>query len=130
MVGNYITSFIGFLPANNPEVVVYIAVDNAKGITQYGGTIAAPIARTILKESIDILDIKKPNGASEKNYQPAEKKYATIPNVVNMSLNDAMKELKSFKVEYTGSGDKVTYQSPSAGSRIYEGETIKLLLSD
>ena len=52
MVGNYITSFIGFLPANNPEVVVYIAVDNAKGITQYGGTIAAPIARTILKESI------------------------------------------------------------------------------
>ena len=130
MVGNYITSFIGFLPANNPEVVVYIAVYNAKVITQYGGTIAAPIARTILKESIDILDIKKPNGASEKNYQPAEKKYATIPNVVNMSLNDAMKELKSFKVEYTGSGDKITYQSPSAGSRIYEGETVKLLLSD
>ena len=49
---------------------------------------------------------------------------------ISMSLNDAMKELKSFKVEYTGSGDKVTYQSPSAGSRIYEGETVKLLLSD
>ena len=49
---------------------------------------------------------------------------------ISMSLNDAMKELKSFKVEYTGSGDKITYQSPSAGSRIYEGETVKLLLSD
>lgn len=41
MVGNYITSFIGFLPADDPRVVVYIAVDNAKGITQYGGTVHA-----------------------------------------------------------------------------------------
>lgn len=39
--GNYITSFIGFLPADDPQVVVYIAVDNAKGITQYGGTVHA-----------------------------------------------------------------------------------------
>ena len=68
MVGNYIVSFIGFLPANDPEVIVYVAIDNAKGITQYGGTISAPIARTILKDSIDILNIKKPKGASEKNY--------------------------------------------------------------
>ena len=41
MVGNYITSFIGFLPADDPQVIVYIAVDNAKGITQYGGTVHA-----------------------------------------------------------------------------------------
>ena len=41
MVGNYITSFIGFLPADDPEVVVYIAIDNAKGVTQYGGTVHA-----------------------------------------------------------------------------------------
>ena len=41
LTGNYITSFIGFLPANDPKVVVYIAVDNAKGVTQYGGTVHA-----------------------------------------------------------------------------------------
>ena len=129
MVGNYITSFIGFMPANNPEIIVYVAVDNAKGITQYGGTISAPIARTILKESIDILNIKKPKGASEKNYNFLDKKYATVPNVVGMNISDAMKELKSFKVEYTGNGDYITYQSPSAKTRIYEGETIRLLLN-
>ena len=38
---NYITSFIGFMPSNNPEVIVYIAIDNAKGVTQYGGTVHA-----------------------------------------------------------------------------------------
>ena len=41
MSGNYITSFIGFLPADDPQIVIYIAVDNAKGITQYGGTVHA-----------------------------------------------------------------------------------------
>ena len=128
MVGNYIVSFIGFLPANDPEVVVYIAIDNAKGATQYGGTIAAPIAKTILNDAIRILDIKKPVGASEKRYNYNDRKYAIIPNVEGMNLKDAIKELKNFKVEYTGSGDKVVYQSPSSNERIYEGETVKLML--
>ena len=39
MVGNYIVSFIGFLPADKPEYVVYVAIDYPKGITQYGGTV-------------------------------------------------------------------------------------------
>lgn len=130
MVGNYITSFIGFMPANDPKVVVYIAVDNAKGITQYGGTIAAPIARNVLLDAIDILSIDAPTGGGEKKYNYGDRKYATVPDVTNMSLSDAMKELKSFKVEYTGSGSKVTYQSPSSNSRIFEGETVRLLLND
>lgn len=128
MVGNYIVSFIGFLPANDPEVVVYVAIDNAKGATQYGGTIAAPIAKTILNDAIRILDIEKPSGASEKRYNFNDKKYATIPNVEGKTLEEAIKELKSFKVEYTGSGEKIVYQSPSSGERIYEGETVKLML--
>ena len=127
MVGNYIVSFIGFLPANDPEVVVYVAVDNAKGVTQYGGTIAAPIAKAILNDSINILNIKKPKGASEKKYNYLDKKYATVPKVEGMELSDAMKNLKQFKVEYTGNG-KVIYQTPSSGTRIYEGETIRLML--
>lgn len=130
MIGNYIVSFIGFLPANNPEVIVYIAIDNPKGVTQYGGTVSAPVARNILLDSIDILDIEKPDGASEKNYNYLDRKYATVPDVINMSLNEAMKNLKSFKVEYSGSGNKVVYQSPSKDTRIYEGETVKLLLGD
>ena len=130
MVGNYIVSFIGFMPANDPEIVVYIAVDNAKGITQYGGTIAAPIARTILQESIDILNIEKPVGASEKKYNYLDRKYATVPDVTNMTLKEALQNLKGFKVEYTGTGSKVIYQSPSKNTRIFEGETVKLMLGE
>ena len=44
MNNNYILSFIGFLPADNPQVVVYIAVDNPKGTVQYGGTTVGPLS--------------------------------------------------------------------------------------
>ena len=130
MVGNYIVSFMGFLPADNPEVIVYIAVDNAKGITQYGGTIAAPIAKSILSASIDALNIKSSEGGTEMRYTYLDKKYYTVPNVVGMTVSEARKELKNFKIEYTGTGNNVIYQSPSEGVRIKEGETIRLLVSE
>ena len=37
----YILSFIGFMPADNPEIVVYVAIKNAKNVVQYGGTVHA-----------------------------------------------------------------------------------------
>ena len=129
MSGNYITSFIGFLPADDPKVVVYIAIDNAKGITQYGGTVAAPIAKNVLQSILEILDIKQSNNEIEREYNYFDKQYATVPNVVGMSVKEAIKNLKQFKIEYSGSGDTITYQSPLGGTKIYEGETIRLLLN-
>lgn len=130
MVGNYITSFIGFLPADHPEVIVYIAVDNAKGVTQYGGTIAAPIAKNILTSAISILGIEEREDGMMKEFNYIDKSYYVVPNVVGMNVKDATKELKQFKVEYTGTGNTVSYQSPKANSQIYEGETVRLLLTE
>ena len=130
LVGNYITSFIGFLPADDPQVIVYIAVDNAKGITQYGGTIAAPIAKNVLSSSIEALSIEERDDGMRKEYNYLDKSYYIVPDVIGKTASDAAKELKPFKVEYSGSGNTVTYQSPSAGSEILEGETIRLLLND
>ena len=59
MVGNYIVSFMGFMPADNPSYVVYVAIDNAKGITQYGGTVAAPVVKNIMLSIIDYKNIKE-----------------------------------------------------------------------
>lgn len=130
MVGNYITSFIGFMPADNPKVVIYIAIDNAKGVTQYGGTIAAPIAKNVLLDIIDILDIKKSDGGVSKAYNYYDKKYAVVPSVLNMTVKDAIKSLSSFKVEFSGSGEKVIYQSPQAFTSLYEGDTVRLMLGN
>ena len=129
MVGNYITSFMGFMPADDPQIVVYIAIDNAKGVTQYGGTVAAPIVKNVLEDAIQILNIPRRKGASEKKYNYLDQKYATVPDVIGDSKKEANEKLEKFKVEYSGSGDTVTYQSPVAGERIYEGETVRLMLN-
>lgn len=130
MVGNYILSFIGFLPADDPKVIVYVAIDNPKGVTQYGGTIAAPIAKNILTDAISILDIAPSLDTIEKKYQWYDTKYYTVPNVVGKTLTDAKKELKNFQIEYTGTGNIVLSQSPASGSRVSENSSIRLLLVD
>ena len=129
MVGNYITSFIGFLPADDPKIIVYVAVDNAKGVSQYGGTVAAPIARNILMDSITALDIKRRDSAGEKNYKIGEKRYKVVPDVSNMDIKEAKKLLSDFSLEFSGSGSKVMYQSPSGGEKILEGEIVRLYLT-
>ena len=128
MQGNYIVSFIGFLPANDPKIVVYLAIDNPKGVTQYGGTVSAPIVKNIMEDAITSLNIEKQDGGTEKKYQWYDKKYYTVPNVVGKSKKEATSMLKSFSVEYSGSGDVVVSQSPDSDSRIAEGEKVRLYL--
>ena len=130
MSGNYIVSFIGFLPANDPKIIVYVAIDNPKGVIQYGGTVAAPIARNILLDSIDALNISKPDGASEKNYQPWDVKYITVPNLVGKNYNEIRFSLEGLTIEYSGTGKKIIYQSPSANTRVLVGSKLRILLGE
>ena len=131
MVGNYILSFIGFTPADDPEIIVYVAIDNPKGITQYGGTVSAPIAKNVLKSAINIFDIKPSNdGMIRTEYTWLDTKYVLLPNVVGMTKDEAKKSLKGFNIEYSGNGDKVIYQSPQANYFVKEGSTVVLMLSN
>ena len=126
--GNYILSFIGFLPADDPEIIVYVAIDNPKGVTQYGGVVSAPIAKNILTSAIELLDIEPRTDGMPREYTWLDKKYVILPNVIGMSKEDATKTLKGFKIEYSGTGNNVIYQSPSSNYYVPEGDTIKLLL--
>ncbi len=129
MVGNYILSFIGFLPADKPEYIVYVAIDNPKGITQYGGTVSAPIAKNVMKSIIDIKGIKQDNtGMIRQEYTWLDTKYVLLPDVVGMSVDEAKKTLKGFKIEYSGNGDNVISQEPTSNQYIKETNTVKLML--
>lgn len=130
MQGNYILSFVGFMPADNPEVVVYVAIDNPKGVVQYGGTVAAPIAKAILEDCASALKIEKRSTSTEKKYQLWEKKYVTVPDVTNKKLSDVKGSLYGYDVNYTGSGEYIIFQSPKAGERVLEGSKIRILLGD
>ena len=129
LVGNYILSFIGFLPADDPEVIVYVAVDNPKGVTQYGGTVSAPIARNIMLSAIEVLNIKEKSGGMPKEYIYTDTRYLVLPDVVGMSKEEATKTLKEFNVKYSGKGDTVVYMSPSANTFQSVDTTITLMLN-
>lgn len=131
MDGNYILSFIGFMPADNPEIVVYVAIDNPKGVVQYGGTVAAPIAKSVLTSCIDILGLEKSKSELERKYELWDIKYYEVPDVVGLDKKSARKSLvPNMSVEYVGVGDKVIHQSPAPGEFVKQGGTIKLMLSE
>ena len=130
LVGNYILSFIGFLPADDPQIVVYVAINNPKRVVQYGGVVSAPIAKSILLDSIDALEIEKRKVNTEKKYNWNDKKYYTVENVIGKTPKEASKVLSNYTVEYSGSGSIVVEQSPEAGTRLEEGSVVRLMLGN
>lgn len=53
--GKYIASFIGFAPADEPEVIALVVIHNPKGV-YYGGTIAAPVVRQLFENILPYLE--------------------------------------------------------------------------
>lgn len=64
-----------------------------------------------------------------RSYTWLDQKYVILPNVVGMNIENAQKELKGFRIEYTGNGDEVIYQSPEANRYVKENSTVVLMLN-
>ena len=56
--GKYIASFIGFAPADNPEVIAMVIIDEPQGL-YYGGTIAAPVMAELFEVVLPYLGIEQ-----------------------------------------------------------------------
>ena len=94
----------------------------------FAGTTA--IARKILLDIIEALDIPKQEGQVEKNYTWEDKIYYQVPNVEGMSVKEGKKLLTNWHIEYIGSGDKIISQSPKPGIRLASDDTIVSLLGN
>ena len=69
----YISSFIGFAPADNPKVVALVVIHNPKGI-YYGGTIAAPVVKDIFSNILPYLGIEKNSKLEYTNEMKKQKR--------------------------------------------------------
>lgn len=127
---NYIMSFMAVLPSNDPEVVLYLAIDNPKKTALLSSYTTTPFVRKILLDIINIMDIEKQPNQTEKDYEWSDKKYTEVPNVVGMTKEEAKKSLSLFEVEFVGDGDIVIKQTPDANTRYYETGVVKLLLGN
>lgn len=130
LVNNYIMSFVGIVPSNDPEAVLYIAIDNPKDTALLSSYTTTPIARRILLDIIEALGIEKQEGGIEKDWEWSDKVYYEVSDVVGKTKEEAEELLEHFIIEYSGSGDIVISQSPEAGERLKDGSTVKLMLGD
>ncbi|SFS49931.1 stage V sporulation protein D [Marininema halotolerans] len=129
MKNNHIVSFIGFAPADDPQLVVYVAVDNPKGV-QFGGVVAAPIVKEILGDSLRHLKVPKRKKQISPENSPLEAPIITIPNLVGSDLDELRTSLEDIELQVRGKGNKVISQTPKPGQRVKKGTPIRIYLGD
>lgn len=126
--GQYILSFLGIAPMNDPEIACYIAVVNPKNTIQYGGVVVAPMVKEALESSFSILGIKRQSGGI-----PLDARYwiDTRTFIVDDYVGVNVRKLGhsyngKYYLEIIGDGDNVIAQLPEAGLSIIEGGMVIL----
>ena len=122
--GQYILSFMGAVPINDPKVVMYVCLEKPKSLIQYGGTIVGPIVKNILKDIITHLDIKKQENELAFEYTWMDIKTYPVENYINKDIKTI--KSKYFKFVVIGDGDKVISQLPNENEKLQEGSEVIL----
>ncbi|MEG0448548.1 MAG: stage V sporulation protein D [Lysinibacillus sp.] len=127
--GEYIVSFIGFAPADNPQIVVYVAIDNPKKGTQFGGVIAAPIVGQIIEDTAKHVGIKKSTKQLEKEYRYGDPLTVRTPDLIGQTADDIAKQYYPFRIEWHGEGTKIGKQLPEPNAVIEQDGIIHVYLT-
>ncbi|QTM99331.1 stage V sporulation protein D [Sediminibacillus dalangtanensis] len=130
MSNNHIVSFMGFAPADDPEIVVYVAIDNPKDTVQFGGVVAAPIVGSIIGDSLRALGVKKRTNGLEKEYQWPDQPLVEVPDLVGLSKNELMEYMVNLSVETSGTGEYIIDQAPKPGTKLEQGKEVRIYLSE
>ncbi len=133
----YIVSFVGFAPANDPEIIVLVMFDTpeAEAGTSYtpdgqyisGGAMAAPVAGNLIADVLDYLGY-------EPSYSDDDVTGAmvTMPDLEGSTESEAADALQALGLNYrtVGVGDEVTGQIPASGTSVPQNNTVILYLGE
>ena len=138
----YLSSFIGFSPLNDPKLLIYVVYDSPSENGYYGGSVAGPVFKTVMERSLTQLGYL-PEKETNKNLQVAKKtieeikpaiveriiKKGEIPNLKGLSLRRVMDLTKDLDIQLQikGSG-LVQEQWPQAGEELNKNKVLKLTL--
>ncbi|NGQ93713.1 stage V sporulation protein D [Brevibacillus sp. SYP-B805] len=127
--GEYIVSFIGFAPADDPKILVYFAVDNPKALA-FGGLIAAPSVRNIIESSLQYMQVPKRPSPIAREYKYPDRRYYEVPDLTGLTLNEIAASYYMMPLVVSGKGSHVVKQSPEPGVKVEEGAKIRIYLGD
>ena len=122
----YISSMIALAPVENPQITVFIAVDEPSNGVYYGGEVAAPLMKELFEEVFKYMDspLAKERFSIYKN--------VIIPDVRGKSIEEAKEILKEngLEAEVNGNGKTIISMDSYPGSTVKEGTTISITAKD
>ncbi|MBU9738718.1 penicillin-binding transpeptidase domain-containing protein [Diplocloster agilis] len=123
----YISSFLGFAPADDPQVLCLLIINNPQGI-YYGGTIAAPIVKDIFGNILPYMGIEQ--RFTEEETQENNIGEITMPDLMGKTKEEMQEILKEFELGVSCIGEEgtVTDQFPLAGETISKTSNVIVYL--
>lgn len=121
--GKYISSLAGFAPADNPQITVFISIDEPGTGTYYAGQIVAPLANILFTDIFNYMSENMP-----KDDIDSIVKEVVIPEIRGLKVDEAKKILKEYNIAYNiqGNGDIITDVKPYPGYTIKENSKINI----
>lgn len=139
---SYISSFAGFIPAHQPQFVIYVAVDDPQK-SYYGSQVAAPVfsrlasyaarkeglAPLILSGEKKLMLSEGKSAGSVAAVQKVNSNIAKIPDLKSLSVREVIREFsgRDVEIKFVGTG-KVDSTEPPAGSEIKDTKKITVYL--
>ena len=115
--GKYIASFMAFAPAENPQVLALVLIDEPQGV-YYGGTVAGPVMKELLSNVLPYMGIQPVYNENELKMDEVKK--VEVPDIKGLTVSEAKKILFDLKLNYEiiGEGENVDNQFPKAFENI------------
>jgi len=119
--GKYVSSFVGFAPADNPQYAILMIIDEPSSYAYYGSIVAAPYVGQVFEKIFDYLDIKPTENI-------AEKEYVEMPYLDGKGVNECVNALDKLglKYEIAGEGETVSSTLPVVGEKVEKGDIVLL----
>ena len=117
--GKYVSSFVGFAPADDPEYVILMTVDEPSSGAYYGSIVAAPYVGDIFSKIFAYEQIAPTDNAEKIEY-------IDMPELTDKSVDYALNELKKLGlyVECAGDGDTVISTLPLSETKVKKGDVV------
>lgn len=124
--GKYISSMAAFAPIDNPQISVFITIDEPSAGAYYAGQVVAPLGQTLFTDIFNYM------GTEFAKDQSAIIREVVIPELRGQTVEDVKKILKDMNIEYNiqGNGTIITNMQPYPGYSVKEGSEIKLYAED
>ena len=119
--GKYIASFVGVAPADNPQLVCLLLLDEPNAGATGGGAIAAPAVGRIFEDVLPYLGYEV-----QYTEETADKISVSVPNINGLTVQEALEKLDKvgLKINPKGNGEKINNQIPAAGTKLHKGSVV------